>query len=143
MAKVAICNAETGQLTDICDEADKFQIYEGPDATLVWVDVPDSTTYEHFRCNGQVIHREDTEDLRVNANVDRVLAYGEVGEQLDMQYKDAVNGTTTWKDHVANVKATTTKPSTIPAFVEDEKKVQLVGRKAWEPWVDDWVPPVG
>ena len=66
-----------------------------------------------------------------------------MGEQLDMQYKDAVNGTTTWKDHVANVKATTTKPSTIPAFVEDEKKVQLVGRKAWEPWVDDWVPPVG
>ena len=64
MSKVAICNAESGQLTDICDEADKFAIYEGPDATLKWVDVPEDTTYEHFMCNGVVIHRETTEDLR-------------------------------------------------------------------------------
>ena len=27
--------------------------------------------------------------------------YASIGDQLDMQYKDAVNGTTTWKDHVA------------------------------------------
>ena len=33
-----------------------------------------------------------------------------VGDQLDMQYKDAVNGTTTWKDHVAAVKAKYPKP---------------------------------
>ena len=44
MSKVAICNAESGQLTDICDEADKFAIYEGPDASLKWVDVPEDTT---------------------------------------------------------------------------------------------------
>jgi|TARA_B100001094_G_scaffold27998_1_gene23423 glycogen debranching enzyme len=143
MSKVAICNAESGQLTDICDEADKFAIYEGPDATLKWVDVPEDTTYEHFMCNGVVIHRETTEDLRVNATVDRILAYGDFGEQMDMQYRDALNGTTEWKDHVANVKATTTKPSTIAAFVEDEKKVQLVGRKSWDPWVDGYTPPVG
>ena len=143
MSKVAICNAESGQLTDICDEADKFAIYEGPDATLKWVDVPDDTTYEHFMCNGVVIHRATTEDLRTNATVDRILAYGDFGEQMDMQYRDAINGTTEWKDHVANVKATTTKPSTIPAFVEDEKKVQLVGRKSWDPWVDGYTPPVG
>ena len=31
--------------------------------------------------------------------------YASIGDQLDMQYKDAVNGTTTWKDHVAAVKA--------------------------------------
>ena len=31
--------------------------------------------------------------------------YASVGDQLDMQYKDAVNGTTTWKDHIAAVKA--------------------------------------
>ena len=37
--------------------------------------------------------------------------YASVGDQLDMQYKDAVNGTTTWKDHVAAVKAKYPKPS--------------------------------
>ena len=36
--------------------------------------------------------------------------YASVGDQLDMQYIDAVNGTTTWKDHVAAVKAKYPKP---------------------------------
>ena len=34
---------------------------------------------------------------------DRV--YPSIGEQLDMQYKDLLNGTTTWKDAVAKVKS--------------------------------------
>ena len=38
----------------------------------------------------------------VRAN--RRMAYGDLGDQLDMQYHDNVNGTTTWKDHVAKVK---------------------------------------
>ena len=37
-------------------------------------------------------------------------AYASIGDQLDMQYWDAVNGTTTWKDHVAKVKADNPKP---------------------------------
>ena len=41
---------------------------------------------------------------------DRELAYASVGDQLDMQYWDAVNGTTTWKDHIAKVKADNPKP---------------------------------
>lgn len=32
-------------------------------------------------------------------------AHAELEDQLDMQYWDAVNGTTTWKDYVASVKA--------------------------------------
>ena len=39
---------------------------------------------------------------------DRV--YPSIGEQLDMQYWDSVNGTTTWKDAVAKVKADNPKP---------------------------------
>jgi hypothetical protein len=35
----------------------------------------------------------------------RQIAYGPISDQLDMQYWDAVNDTTTWKDHVAQVKA--------------------------------------
>lgn len=36
--------------------------------------------------------------------------YGPIGDQLDMIYKDQVNGTTTFKDHVAAVKAAHPKP---------------------------------
>ena len=41
---------------------------------------------------------------------DRQLAYPSIGEQLDMQYWDAVNGTTTWKDAIAQVKTDNPKP---------------------------------
>ena len=34
----------------------------------------------------------------------RRAAYGDLGDQLDMQYHDSVDGTSTWKDHVAKVK---------------------------------------
>ena len=141
MAKWAIVDKFSGALTDIVDVADKFEIYEGADANHKWVEVPDDTTYEHSMINGVVVHRGDNEDLRDDATVERIIAYGNVGEQLDMQYRDAINGTTEWKDHVANVKATTTKPGTIAAFVQDNKKIQLQGRNAWDPWVDNWTPP--
>ena len=38
------------------------------------------------------------------ARAARRTAYGDLGSQLDMQYHDAVDSTTTWKDHVAKVK---------------------------------------
>jgi len=40
----------------------------------------------------------------------RQQAYGSIAEQLDMQYWDLVNDTTTWKDHIAQVKADNPKP---------------------------------
>jgi hypothetical protein len=39
---------------------------------------------------------------------DRV--YPSIQDQLDMQYWDSVNGTTTWKDAVAKVKSDNPKP---------------------------------
>ena len=41
----------------------------------------------------------------------RRAAYGDLGSQLDMQYWDNVNGTTTWKDHVAAVKTANPIPT--------------------------------
>jgi hypothetical protein len=34
----------------------------------------------------------------------RLNQYPSIGDQLDMQYKDLINGTTTWKDAIAKVK---------------------------------------
>ena len=41
----------------------------------------------------------------------RRAAFPSLEEQLDMQYWDAVNGTTTWKDAIAKVKSDNPKPS--------------------------------
>ena len=40
----------------------------------------------------------------------RVEQYASIEDQLDMQYWDSVNGTTTWKDHIAKVKSDNPKP---------------------------------
>jgi len=41
---------------------------------------------------------------------DRRAAYPDIGDQLDMQYHDLVDGTTTWKDAIAKVKNDIAKP---------------------------------
>ena len=41
----------------------------------------------------------------------RMKAFPTWQEQMDMQYWDAVNGTTTWKDAIAKVKSDNPKPS--------------------------------
>jgi hypothetical protein len=40
----------------------------------------------------------------------RVNAYPSIGDQLDMQYHDGVDGTTTWADAIAAVKTKYPKP---------------------------------
>ena len=44
-----------------------------------------------------------------NYVVKRKQAYPSIEEQLDMQYHDSVNGTTTWKDAIAAVKSSIAK----------------------------------
>ena len=59
----------------------------------------------------------DTELARLNTEYtnkkyqrDRATAYPSIQEQLDMQYWDKKNGTTTWVDAVAKVKSDNPKP---------------------------------
>jgi len=58
------------------------------------------------------ISKSEIEDKMVEVQVEydakqyqRDRVYPSIGEQLDMQYWDNVNGTTTWKDAVAKVKS--------------------------------------
>ena len=46
----------------------------------------------------------DLSERQAAARSARKMAYGDLGDQLDMQYHDSVDGTSTWKDHVAKVK---------------------------------------
>ena len=50
------------------------------------------------------------EETANNYKVKREEQYASWQEQMDMQYWDSVNGTTTWKDHIAKVKADNPKP---------------------------------
>ena len=117
MAKWAIVDKFSGALTDIVDVADKFEIYEGADAELKWCEVPDDTTYEHAMINGVVVHRSENEDLREDAVVERILGYGDQGEQMDMLYRDIAAGK-------AGAAAATTiaKPFKKPSKEEELKK---------------------
>ena len=61
---------------------------------------------------GQEVENKLREDGGETANYARyrVDAYPSIGDQLDMQYHDSVNGTTTWADAIAAVKAKYKKP---------------------------------
>jgi len=48
---------------------------------------------------------------KLSYQYDRSQAYPSIKEQMDMQYWDSVNGTTTWKDAIAKVKSDNPKPS--------------------------------
>lgn len=51
-----------------------------------------------------------SEEAATQYQRDRAEAYASIADQLDMQYWDSVNGTTTWADHIAAVKAAHPKP---------------------------------
>ena len=53
----------------------------------------------------------DLEERQNAVRATRRNAYGDLGSQLDMQYHDNVDGTTTWKDHVEAVKTANPIPT--------------------------------
>jgi hypothetical protein len=53
----------------------------------------------------------DLEERQNAVRSTRRNAYGDLGSQLDMQYHDNVDGTTTWKDHVEAVKTANPIPT--------------------------------
>ena len=66
---------------------------------ITWVSEP-TFTEEEFNAE---VKRLETEWTANQYQRDR--QYPSIGDQLDMQYHDQLNGTTTWKDAVAKVKA--------------------------------------
>ena len=93
----AIYSAYAGTVVSIDDSAGAFD-KDGKSVTI------DAVKVEAAR------KAIDDAAAAVKYKSDRAAAYGSIGDQLDMQYWDAVNGTTTWKDHVAKVKADHPKP---------------------------------
>ena len=55
----------------------------------------------------EILNRDSVNDgdlANANAISNRIQAYPRIEEQLDMQFHDSVNGTTTWKDAIQAIK---------------------------------------
>jgi len=101
-----------------------YEAYKSESKPVVSID----DTAGAFDADGNSVTLDDTKVAAARTSLDTAAAailyktqrtgaagttdtiYASIGDQLDMQYKDAVNGTTTWKDHVAAVKAKYPKP---------------------------------
>lgn len=53
---------------------------------------------------------QEAEAFKETYEYKRSVAYPSIEEQMDMMYWDNVNGTTTWKDKIAEVKEANPKP---------------------------------
>jgi hypothetical protein len=81
-----------------------------------WIDTSAGEVYSNLKLNDETAVMPTEEE--VNAKIaelqweeNRKSAYASIQDQLDMQYWDGVNGTTTWADHIAQVKSDNPKPS--------------------------------
>ena len=100
----AIYSAYLGTVVSIDDSAGAFD-KDGNSVTLDAVKVAEARTSLNTAAAAVLYKTQRTGEAGTTDTI-----YASVGDQLDMQYKDAVNDTTTWKDHVAAVKAKYPKP---------------------------------
>ena len=99
-----LCGVRTGQWFGWSDSKNK--IY----ANLIVHDGGSKPT--EADCTNGLAALQAAWDLENDSYVSkRKAAYPSLAEQLDMQYWDSVNGTTTWKDAIAKVKSDNPKPS--------------------------------
>ena len=99
------------------DTINTFQRFVGQAATNLGV------TFWFRNSDTEVVDWEENEnppsDVALNAEIDRLKAeydaqeyarnrasaFPSIGDQLDMQYHDQLDGTTTWKDAISKVKS--------------------------------------
>ena len=105
-----------GQVKEVVDPGQDFEIYSGDGCTMQWVDAPDDITIfwtlEYSPSAGKMVWIE--RDLPyADPVLRRQIGYGEVGKQLGMIYDDLAadnfeNGS--WVKHIQKVKETIPKP---------------------------------
>ena len=100
----AIYKAYTGTVVSIDDSAGAFDA-SGNSVSLDQSKIDTARTTLDAEAAAILYQKQRTGEAGTTDTI-----YASIGDQLDMQYKDAINGTTTWKDHVAAVKAKYPKP---------------------------------
>ena len=127
-----------GWVQDIREPGEEFEIYNGPDASIQWVDAPDEITLdwtlEWSPQQQQMIWVERDGPYTQDSEARRV-AYGEVGEQLDMifhevQESGSISASGPWASHISTVKSMIPAPAAPELITEEEA---MVRRNTMEP----------
>jgi hypothetical protein len=91
-------------MTDISDAIKdinpnaEFEVLENNPNTIKWINGTTPISVSDLEARVALMDKRDAHKLP------RQRAYPSINEQLDMQYHDEINGTTTWKDAIAKVK---------------------------------------
>lgn len=105
---------EPGRICEIRNPGEEFEVHE----SFSWVDVPDGTnTSDTINPDGTITKFDITSmpGFAENAyRVARTIAYTDIGNQLDMLYKElqatgTISNTGAWANHIATVKNTIPK----------------------------------
>ena len=104
---------EVIDLPDGVTPADRYT--SGVAATFYSLELPGGSYVEDrgYLFDGSKFTADSTPEEKFEAlpyGEKRKGAYKPLEDQLDMQYHDQLNGTTTWKDHVNEIKARYPKP---------------------------------
>jgi uncharacterized small protein (DUF1192 family) len=70
---------------------------------LTWLDA-DQVAPTEAEIQAEIVRLQAEYDAKQYQR-DRAVAYPSIQEQLDMQYWDSINGTTTWQDAISTVKS--------------------------------------
>ena len=108
-----------GWVSQIVNPGEDYEIYEGPDASIAWVDAPDEIqldwTLEWSPAQQRMIWVERDGGF-TDLSVPRKVAYGQIESQLDLIFHDIeTNGQLDkngdWYNHVLAVKQMIDPPS--------------------------------
>tara|TARA_R100000353_G_scaffold113761_1_gene81423 strand:+ start:1466 stop:1762 length:297 start_codon:yes stop_codon:yes gene_type:complete len=94
-----------GQALKALRPAHNFRVENG--TTIIWQDDRTQPTEEEI--NAKIAELQAEYEANQYQR-DRAMAYPSIQDQLDMQYHDQIDGTTTWKDAIAKVKSDNPKP---------------------------------
>ena len=71
---------------------------------ITWLEINETSKPTEAEIDAEVIRLQTEYDAQEYAR-NRATAFPSWQEQMDMQYHDQLNGTTTWKDAIAKVKS--------------------------------------
>jgi len=93
------------------DSVEQADLISGLDMSLYTSVITPPTQFETWDvATKSFVNDSNAEALHVSTQYQRDRVYPTMQEQLDMQYHDAVNGTTTWKDAITAEKTRIPKP---------------------------------
>jgi hypothetical protein len=111
MKRALINSLEPGRICEIVEPGQEFEVHE----SFSWIDVPDDTTsIDRYNVDTGEIIKFDPVSIPGFAEtgyaVARAIAYTDIGNQLDMLFKElkatgTISNTGPWATHITSVKA--------------------------------------